>query len=1119
MASGGQSTAVRKTATATRTQPAAVPVVRTAPPSRPQLMSTIRVSSPTDAAEHEARSVAARVMSAPAPSFQSPYVSRFAGAAQAARSAARPAAPAVGPSAAARITSLLGGGQPLPKDVKDFMEPRFGADFSGVRIHASESSAKLSNELSAQAFTVGNNVFFSRGAYQPQSREGRELIAHELTHTIQQGAAPQRSAQNPVAMRVDRQVQRLGISDALDYFADKANYIPGFRMFTIIIGVNPINMAPVSRSAGNVLRAIIEFVPGGALLTEAMANHGVFDKADAWVEQQISSLGMTGRMFKDALSQFIDSLSWRDIFHLGDVWDRAKRIFTTPIDRLISFIKGLAIGILNLIKDAILRPLAKLAEGTRGYDLLKAVLGRDPITGDPVPRTADTLIGGFMRLIGQEDVWENMKKANAVARCFAWFQGALSALMGFVAQIPQLAIQAFRSLEVADVILIPRALLKVAAVFGNFIGRFITWAGNAVWNLLEIVFDAVSPGAWGYIKKTGAALKSILKNPLPFVGNLVKAAKLGFTNFVGRFLTHLKTGLLDWLTGSLPGIYIPKAFDLREIVMFVLSVLGLTWANIRQKLVKVVGEPVVVALEKGFDIVVTLVRDGPAAAWDKIKEQLGSLKDMVISGIMDMVLTTVVQKAVPKLIAMFIPGAGFISAIISIYDTIMVFVNKIKQIIAVVKSFVDSIVAIAGGAIGAAATRVEAALAGGLSLAINFLAGFIGLGKVADKVMGVIQKIRAPIDKALDWLINFIVTTAKKIFSYLFGGPNDKAAAGQQGGPVGDVDKPVRVGGESHTIRFHLDGNRVVIQMASGAFDGMRTKLSAIAAPHIDKLRAKGASAMVAEVEKRVAALGELVDRGQQSAAKKLADVADPFKRASILKNDAEQTTRELSAGLDKLGEFLATGAVGDQLFGEASKLEPKQAIRLKKSGEVLVVREVRKLQVVSKKEPELTLVCEALDHSYKRVLVYHEMPDWELQPTPAAEKFQPRGSVGGRVVVDAGSLNSGARPSHDPPFLNQSVGARQFAVRGHVVAFVFGGPGGRNNIVALTTATNNRMQQQIEVPLAKQIRAGAVYEYRGRVTYPGGDPTQPVESVVIEADRIFPDKVPTKLTYEVDNK
>src|SRR5262249_44772245 len=154
-----------------------------------------------------------------------------------------------------------------------------------------------------------------------------------------------------------------------------------------------------------------------------------------------------------------------------------------------------------------------------------------------------------------------------------------------------------------------------------------------------------------------AALKGILQNPLPFMGNLIKAAKKGFQGFADNILEHLKNGLIDWLTGSLPGVYIPKAFELGEIVKFAFSILGLSWANVRQNLVKVVGEPAVKAMEVGFDIVVTLVRDGPAAAWDKIKDQLTNLKDMVIDGIIDFVVTSIVQKAVPKLIALFIPGA------------------------------------------------------------------------------------------------------------------------------------------------------------------------------------------------------------------------------------------------------------------------------------------------------------------------------------------------------------------------------------------------------------------------------------------------------------------------------
>lgn len=106
----------------------------------------------------------------------------------------RPAATA---GAAARIQSSMAAGAPLPLGVRHFMEPRFGADFSNVRIHTDDKAAALNRQLSARAFTVSNHVFFSQGSFQPASDQGRELIAHELTHTIQQGAAVQRDAIEP----------------------------------------------------------------------------------------------------------------------------------------------------------------------------------------------------------------------------------------------------------------------------------------------------------------------------------------------------------------------------------------------------------------------------------------------------------------------------------------------------------------------------------------------------------------------------------------------------------------------------------------------------------------------------------------------------------------------------------------------------------------------------------------------------------------------------------------------------------------------------------------------------------------------------------------------------------
>ncbi|MES2734069.1 MAG: DUF4157 domain-containing protein [Bacteroidota bacterium] len=770
------------------------PVTETASPAVQMKMT---VNQPGDKFEQEADTMASKVMRMPAPTAKEQPLQRQADdklqkkEEEKIQKAAMPeekvqkaemkedklqrkggdGTPAVGASTQSAIQNQTTGGQPLSGDVRSYMEPRFGADFSNVRVHNDSESAGLSNQLSARAFTYQNHVFFSRDQYQPGTSEGKQLLAHELTHTIQQGHSIQRSPQVSTTA-TPPPVQRLGVQDALDKFAEWAYNIPGFRLLTIVLGFNPINMRATDRNAANILRALIELVPGGNFITQALDNHGIINKAAAWVEQKITTLGDIGSDIIAGLKRFMDSLSWKDIFDLGGVWERAKSIFTAPIGRLISFGGSVVSELLKMVKEAILKPLAALAQGTRGYDLLKAILGEDPVTGEPVPRTAENLLGGFMKFIGQEDIWENIKKGNAIARAWAWFQGALSGLMGFVRVIPRKIVDTIRSLTFQDIVSVVGAFTKVVGAFVNIATDFISWGLNTIWTLLEIVFDVVKPGAMGYIKKTGAALKSILKNPLPFVGNLVKAAMLGFQNFAANFGTHLKTGLIDWLTGSLPGVYIPKAFSLIEVGKFVLSVLGISWANIRGKIVKALGkngEMIMKGLETGFDIIVALVKGGPTAAWDLIKEKLSDLKDTVIGGITDFVIDTVIKKAIPKLIAMFIPGAGFISAIISIYDTVMVFVEKIAKIIQVVTAFIDSIVAIASGAIGAAANRVEKILAGLLSLAISFLAGFIGLGKVADKLLGVIGKVRGAVDKALDGAIAWIVTQAKKLFGKLFG--------------------------------------------------------------------------------------------------------------------------------------------------------------------------------------------------------------------------------------------------------------------------------------------------------------------------------------------------------------
>ncbi|MFZ1736500.1 phage tail protein, partial [Sphingorhabdus sp.] len=496
------------------------------------------------------------------------------------------------------------------------------------------------------------------------------------------------------------------------------------------------------------------------------------------------------------------SLGWRDIFRLGDVWNRAKRIFTTPITRIISFAKGLFVKILEFVQEAVLRPLAALAAQTPFYTLLKAVLGKDPVTGEAYEGGAAEVIGGFMTMIGQQELWQNIQNANAIPRAFAWFKTAMKGLMGLVTSIPTRFIDGLKSLEIMDFVVLPRAFAKIGAVLGSFLADFGSWALGTVLDLLKIIVEVVAPAVMPYIKKAAGAFNTILRNPIGFVRTLVRAAMLGFRQFATNFLKHLQASLVGWLTGAMAGanIYIPQGLNLREILKFVLSILGLTWANIRAKLVRATNETTVVALETGFDIVRTLVTEGPAAAWQKILEVIGNLKQMAIDAIMDFVKSRVVEAAVTRLLSMLTPAGAFIQAIIAIYNTIMFFVERLRQIAQVAASFIDAIATIASGNVGPAANRVESTMAGLLTLVISFLARIAGLGRVADAVTNLINRIRAPIDRALDAVVNWIVTQARRLGAAVMRGARGAVAAvaGWLGLRVPFTDDD----GEQHNLYF-----------------------------------------------------------------------------------------------------------------------------------------------------------------------------------------------------------------------------------------------------------------------------------------------------------------------------
>jgi len=150
---------------------------------RGEVQAKLEVSRPDDPAEREAERVAADVLDKP----EGPEVE-----ASVLRQTTDTGGTAVDAGTEAEIESVTSGGSPLSQSAREFFEPRFGRDFSDVQVHTGPEADEAARSIDAEAFTLGSDIAFRSGAYRPGSRQGKELLAHELTHVVQQRAGPAR---------------------------------------------------------------------------------------------------------------------------------------------------------------------------------------------------------------------------------------------------------------------------------------------------------------------------------------------------------------------------------------------------------------------------------------------------------------------------------------------------------------------------------------------------------------------------------------------------------------------------------------------------------------------------------------------------------------------------------------------------------------------------------------------------------------------------------------------------------------------------------------------------------------------------------------------------------------
>lgn len=152
----------------------------------------LKIGQPNDVYEQEADKVAEQVVQIPAPVQRKcpkcdyEHKENEKEVTLQAKEASN-TTPKIDPELESRISAIHIGGQPLPESVRAHFEPRFGYNFGNVKVHTDSNAVELARAVNALAYTVGNDVVFGLGQYDPSTISGQRLLAHELTHVVQQG--------------------------------------------------------------------------------------------------------------------------------------------------------------------------------------------------------------------------------------------------------------------------------------------------------------------------------------------------------------------------------------------------------------------------------------------------------------------------------------------------------------------------------------------------------------------------------------------------------------------------------------------------------------------------------------------------------------------------------------------------------------------------------------------------------------------------------------------------------------------------------------------------------------------------------------------------------------------
>ena len=466
-----------------------------------------------------------------------------------------------------RLQSARGNGAPLDAETRGEMETGFEADFSGVRVHTDSESAHLNQSLGARAFTHGNDVFFNAGQYQPHTQAGKHLLAHELTHTLQQSASIQRqvnisSTANEVQLLPDF------ITDKL---ASYARHIPGYTLFTVIIGFNPLTGNTVERNATNLIEGLMGLVPFGTLIFDKLREYGILQDAFTWVEAELDRLDLSLSRIERTVDAAWDEMDFIRLdpfdYNLGVL----EQHFDSLYDDVVSFAASIIDHVIELIKEAAIGLAENLLAENKAWDLIKKVLHYDPLRDEPVEATTVEILEDFLRLIGKETELEQMQERGTLQETADWLDTQIGTFLSLLGELRDLFTAAWDAIQPQNLPELPTNLQNLAASTFGFLQRVWDFAITVTAKVLELIKKVLLDWLSSFATDIpGYHLLTLILGKDPFTQEVVPRT---VTNIIRGFMSLIPGGERQFQQMQETGV-IPRAAQRIETMM---EELGISW--------------------------------------------------------------------------------------------------------------------------------------------------------------------------------------------------------------------------------------------------------------------------------------------------------------------------------------------------------------------------------------------------------------------------------------------------------------------------------------------------------------------------------------------------------------